>query len=155
MGTRNRTPQCVSAAAIALAASLSVVSASPAQGPPVAAQPLKGIVVRGCLTGARLTHVEPVDSDMPFPDSLGVNGIRVIRSQLKALNGHQVELIGNVEGVGQQNSGILVAESDKGRFYIGGGDPSLGEDFRRKVPATFYAHTVKNIAPTCAAQSQQ
>jgi hypothetical protein len=148
MGIRNL--QFVSAATMALAASLSIVSASPAQGPaPPAAQPLKGIAVRGCLMGARLTHVEPVDSDLPFPDSLGVSGIRVIRSQLKALKGHQVELIGSVEGVGEQKNGILVAESDKGRFYIGGGDPNLGEDFRRNVPPTFYAHTVRNIAPTC------
>ncbi len=100
--------------------------------------------------GGRLTRVEPVDSNLPFPDSLGVNGIRAIRSQLKALKGHQVELIGSVEGVGQQTSGILVAESDKGRFYLGGGDPNLGEDFRRNVPPTFYAHTVRDIAPTCA-----
>jgi hypothetical protein len=148
MGTKHL--QFVTAATMALAASLGIVSASPAQGPaPAAAQALKDIAVRGCLTGARLTHVEPVDSDLPFPDSLGVSGIRAIRSQLKALKGHQVELIGNVEGVGEQKNGILVAESDKGKFYVGGGDPNLGEDFRRKVPATFYAHTVRNIAPTC------
>jgi len=146
----------VSAAAIALAGSLAIVAALQAQGQaPAAAQPLKGMAVRGCLTGGRLTHVEPVDSNLPFPDSLGVNGIRAIRSQLKALKGHQVELIGSVEGVGQQASGILVAESDKGRFYLGGGDPNLGEDFRRNVPPTFYAHTVRDIAPTCAAESQK
>jgi len=146
----------VSAAAIALAASLGIVSAPQAQGQaPAGAQPLKGMAVRGCLTGGRLTHVEPVDSNLPFPDSLGVNGIRAIRSQLKALKGHQVELIGSVEGVGQQASGILVAESDKGRFSLGGGDPNLGEDFRRNVPPTFYAHTVRDIAPTCAAESQK
>jgi hypothetical protein len=141
----------VSAAAIALAASLGIVSTPRAQGPAsAAAQPLKGMAVRGCLTAGRLTHVEPVDSNLPFPDSLGVNGIRAIRSQLKALKGHQVEVIGTVEGVGQQAGGILVAESDKGRFYLGGGDPNLGEDFRRNVPPTFYAHTVRDIAPTCA-----
>ena len=151
MGTRKS--QCVSAAATALAISLGIVSAPQAQGPaPAAAQPLKGMAVRGCLTGGRLTRVEPVDSNLPFPDSLGVNGIRAIRSQLKALKGHQVELIGSVEGVGQQPSGILVAESDNGRFYLGGGDPNLGEDFRRNVPPTFYAHTVRDIAPTCASR---
>jgi hypothetical protein len=154
MGTTNS--QSVSAVAIALAASLCLVSASLAQGPaPAAAQPLKGIVVRGCLMGAKLTRVEPVDSDAPFPASLGVNGIRAIRSQLKALKGHEVELIGNVEGVGQQKNGFLVADSDKGRLYIGGGDPNLSEDFRRNVPPTFYAHTVRDIAPTCAAQSEK
>lgn len=140
-------------ATFALAASLGVLSASAAQEP-APAQPLKGIAVRGCLSGSRLTHVEPVDPGAPFPAALGVNGIRAIRGQLKALNGHQVELIGTVEGVGQQN-GILVAESDKARFYLGGGDPRLGEDFRRTVPPTFYAHTVRNLAAMCAAQPQK
>lgn len=151
IGTRN--PRLVSIPTVALVASLGIASLSIAQEPaPPAAQPLKGIVVRGCLSGSRLTHVEPVDPGAPFPDALGVNAIRAIRSQLKALNGHQVELIGSVEGVGQQNGGILVADSDKGKFYVGGGDPNLGEDLRRKVPATFYAHTIRDVAPTCATQ---
>jgi hypothetical protein len=117
---------------------------------PPTPQPLKGTIVRGCLTGSRLTQVEPVNPGQPFPASLGVNGIRVIRSQLKALNGHQVELIGSVEGVGLSN-GILLLDSDKAKFYLGGGDPNLGEDQRRSVPPTLYAHTVRDIAPTCAA----
>ena len=113
----------------------------------------KGIAVRGCLKGSKLTHVEPVDPGAPFPDSLGVNGIRAIRTELKSLNGHQVELIGTVEGVGQQKGGILVNNSDKAKIYLGGGDPSLGEDFRRNVPAVIYANTVKNLAPTCDAST--
>jgi hypothetical protein len=141
------------AATIVLAASPGVLSASAPQEP-APAQPLKGIAVRGCLSGSRLTHVEPADPGAPLPAALGVAGIRAIRGQLKALNGHQVELIGTVEGVRPQN-GILVAESDKARFYLGGGDPRLGEDLRRTVPATFYAHTVKDLAATCAAQPQQ
>jgi hypothetical protein len=84
---------------------LGLVSASAAQNPPPAAAPPKGIAVRGCLTKSRLTHVEPVvDSDTSFPDSIGINATRVIRSQVKALNGHQVELIGTVEGVGPQKA---------------------------------------------------
>src|SRR5262245_46606199 len=83
--------------AVALAMTLGVVAAPAAQEPArPAAEPLKGVVVRGCLTGSRLTHVEPVDPGSPFPDSLGVGAIRAIRGQLKALNGHQVELIGSV-----------------------------------------------------------
>ena len=145
MKTGNRLLVCN--ATIALVASLGVLSAAAVQEPaPV--QTLKGTTIRGCLTGGKLTHVEPADPAMPLPASLGVNGIRAIRGQLKALNGHQVELIGTVEGIGPRN-GILVADSDQGRFYLGGGDPSLGEDFRRMVPPTFYAHTVRNLAPTC------
>src|SRR5262249_6223918 len=107
------------------------------------------------LEGSRLTQIEPVDSDAPFPASLGVNAIRAIRSQLKASNGHQVELVGTVEGLGPENNGILVGAADKTKFYLGGGDPSLGEDLRRVVPPTFYAHTIRNVAPTCAAQFHQ
>jgi hypothetical protein len=88
---------------------------------------------------------------VPFPDSLGVNAIRVIRGQVKALNGHQVELIGTVEGVGPQK-GTLVSNSDRLKVYLGGGDPNLGEDLRRSVRPTFNAQTIKDIAPTCTAQ---
>jgi len=140
-------------ASAALVASLGVVSASAAQNAtPAAAERPKGIAVRGCLMGARLTNVEPAaDSDVPFPDSLGVNAIRVIRGQVKALNGHQVELIGTVEGVGPQK-GTLVSNSDRLKVYLGGGDPNLGEDLRRSVRPTFNAQTIKDIAPTCTAQ---
>jgi hypothetical protein len=151
MGTASQL--LVSTATMALAASLSVW-ASAAQEP-APAKPLRGIAARGCLRGSRLTHVEPADPGAPFPASLGVNGIRAIRGQLKALNGHQVELIGTVEGVVGQQNGILVTESDKARFHLGGGDPSLGEDLRRTVPPTFYAHTVRDLAATCATQPQK
>jgi len=133
-----------------LLTSVGLLSASAAQNPTPAAAPLKGIAVRGCLTKSRLTHVEPVpDSDTSFPDSIGINAARVIRSQVKALDGHQVELIGTVEGVGPQK-GVLVGESDKLKVYFGGSDPNLGDDFRRSVRPTFNAHTIKDIAPTCA-----
>jgi hypothetical protein len=138
----------------ALVVSLGLVSASATQNPAPTGTPLKGIAVRGCLTKSRLTHVEPVvDSDTSFPDSIGINAARVIRSQIKALNGHQVELIGTVEGVGLQK-GVLVGESDKLKVYLGGSDPNLGEEFRRSGQPTFNAHTIKDIAPTCTAQAQ-
>jgi hypothetical protein len=138
----------------ALLASLGFASAAAAQNATPAAAPLKGVAVRGCLTKSRLTHVEPVeDSDTSFPDSIGINAARVIRSQVKALNGHQVELIGTVEGVGPQK-GVLVSDSDKLKVYLGGGDPNLGGDLARSVRPTFYAHTIKDIAPTCTAQAQ-
>jgi hypothetical protein len=137
----------------ALVASLGVV---PVVVQESTARPLKGITIRGCLNDSKLTHVEPADPGAPFPDSLGVSVIRAIRDQLKALNGHQVELIGTVEGVGpQQGGGILVAESDNAKFYLGGGDPSLGEDLRRRVPPTFYAHTIRDLAPACVEPSHK
>jgi poly(3-hydroxybutyrate) depolymerase len=36
----------------------------------------------------------------------------------------------------------------------GGGDPNLGGDLRRSVRPTFYAHTIRDIAPICTAQAQ-
>jgi len=142
-------------AAVALVATVRVVCGVAAQELTPAPKPLKGIAIRGCLMGSRLTHIEPMDSDAPFPDSLGVSGIRVIRSQLKALNGHQVELIGTAEGVGPHAGGLLISSTDTIKLYLGGGDPTLGEDFRRIVPPTFYAHTVRNVAHTCASQPRQ
>ena len=142
----------VSTAVVALVATLRVVSGMAAQESTPATKPLKGIVLRGCLMGSRLTHIESMDSDAPYPDSLGVSGIRVIRSQLKALNGHGVELIGTAEGVGSRTGGFLIASTDTMKFYLGGGDPTLGEDFRRVVPPTFYVHTVRDVEQTCDPQ---
>jgi hypothetical protein len=144
-----------SIAAVALVATSPVVSVLAAQESGPSAKLPKDISIRGCLMGSRITQIEPVESGAAFPESLGVTGIRVIRSQLKELRGHQVELIGTAEGVGRQTSGILIADSGTMKFYIGGGDPGLGEDLRRVVPPTFYVHTIKNIAPTCAAQPSQ
>jgi hypothetical protein len=156
MGMRNQlvvsVAMTLALVALGSAAAQAVQEQTPpaSQAPPVS-QPLKGIAVRGCLSGSKLTNVEPVAPGTSMPASLGVNGVRAIRGQLKSLNGHQVELIGTVEGVGE-GSGILVVDSDKGKLYLGGGDPSLGEDLRRNVPPTFYAHTVRNLAATCTAQ---
>src|SRR5262249_50281043 len=94
-----------------------------AQQPPAAApkpQALKGTAVRGCLVGSKLTQLEIEEGWPTLPDSLRVTSIRVIRSQLKALNGHRVELIGTLQGIPGMDKGLLVADSDKGKFYIGG-----------------------------------
>jgi hypothetical protein len=116
----------------------------------------KGIVIRGCLTGSKLTHIEPVQLDesvtnVQIPDVLRVSTIRVIKNQVKALNGHQVELIGTLRGIPGQDHGLLVGDSNAGRIYIGGATKHTGDDLRteRIEPATIYANTIKDIAPSC------
>jgi hypothetical protein len=111
----------------------------------------KGVVIRGCLNGSKLTHIEPEDASLNLPDVLQVSSIKVIRSQVKALDGHQVELIGSLRGVPGQDKGLLVADSDKAKFYLGGPDKSLGEsdNVERVEPPTINARTIKDIAPTC------
>ena len=68
------------------------------------------------------------DPSLTLPDRLRVTSIKVIRSQVRALDGHQVELVGLLRGIPGQETGLLVAESDKGKVYFGGGDPNLGQD---------------------------
>src|SRR5262245_41033860 len=86
-------------------------------------QPSKGVVIRGCLTASKLTHVDPqnlaADLVLKLPDTLKVTSIRVIRDQVKALNGHQVEITGALRGIPGMGTGILVADSDNGKLYIG------------------------------------
>jgi hypothetical protein len=120
-------------------------------------QPAKGVAIRGCLTGAKLTHIEPGDVPLSLPDTLRVTSIRIIRSQVKALDGHQVEMIGTLRGIPGLENGLLVLDSDKGRLYIGGGDTRLGEDLdpARNDPPTMHAHTIKDIASACTAGQTQ
>ena len=120
-------------------------------------QPVNGTVVRGCLSGTKLTQIEPADITLNLPDTLRVSTIKVIRSQLKALNGHEVELIGTLHGIPGQDNGLLVVDSDKGKFYIGGGDPRLGEDLNigRSEPPRIHAHTIRDIDAACAVPRPQ
>ena len=113
-----------------------------------------GVIIRGCLTGSKLTHIEPGDPSLTLPDRLRVTSIKVIRSQVKALDGHQVELVGLLRGIPGQETGLLVAESDKGKVYLGGGDPNLGQDLgsARAEPPTIHANTIKDVAPACTAR---
>jgi hypothetical protein len=144
--------------AIAIAVS-SASAAAQSAAPQPAAQPApkpqaaKGVVIRGCLTGSKLSHIDPDDATLKVPDILRVSSLRVIRSQVKALDGHQVEVIGTLHSIPGQDNGLLVAESDKAKLYIGGGDKNLGEDLNtsRSEPPTIYARTIKDIAATCTA----
>src|SRR5262245_49963256 len=95
-------PPAIATAVVAsvLFASVEAVQETPAPKP----QPAKGVVIRGCLTGSKLTHLDPQNLASPdvalkLPDTLKVTSIRVIRSQVKALNGHQVEITGSLRGI--------------------------------------------------------
>jgi hypothetical protein len=124
-------------------------------------QSRKGVVIRGCLTGSKLTHLDPQNLEPPtlalkLPDTLRVSSIRVIRNQVKALNGHQVEITGALRSIPGMETGLLVGDSDNARLYIGGADPSLGSDLyvARNEPPTIYAQMIKDVADTCLHQSK-
>jgi len=137
-----------------LTASLEAIQEAAAAKP----QPRKGVVIRGCLTGSKLTHIDPqtqlpADLVLKLPDTLKVTSIRVIRDQVKALNGHQVEVTGALRGIPGMETGVLVVDSDNAKLYLGGGDPNLGSDLNvsRNEPPTIYAQMIKDVAETCAA----
>jgi hypothetical protein len=138
-------------AAIALASAL-LTTVDAAQE----AEARKGVVIRGCLTGSKLTHIDPrtelpADLARKLPDKLMVTSIRVIRDQVKALNGHQVEITGALRGIPGMETGILVAESGNAKLYLGGGDPTLGSDLSvaRYEPPTIYAQMITEVAAAC------
>jgi len=145
------TPSIALAATLA-AGVLAAQQPSATTAPP--SQRSSDVTIRGCLTGSKLTQIE-TDSKLNLPDTLAVSSIKVIRSQVKALSGHRVELIGRVEGVPGQETGTLIASSDHAKIYLGGGDPSLGSDLGVGRPETpgIYAKTIKDLAPTCDAAS--
>jgi hypothetical protein len=126
---------------------------APQPDPAIKLQRPKSTIIRGCLTGSKLTHIEPVqldDASANIPDVLRVSSIRVIRSQVKALNGHTVELIGTLRGIRDQERGLLVGESGAGRVYIGGAPKNLGDERAERIePPTMHANTIKDIAPAC------
>jgi hypothetical protein len=84
---------------------------------------------------------------------LRVTSIRVIRDQVKALNGHQVEVTGALRGIPGMETGVLVADSDNAKLYLGGADPKLGSDLSvtRNEPPTIHAQMIKGVAERCAA----
>lgn len=116
-------------------------------------KPQKGTVIRGCLTGSKLSHIDPDDATLQLPDVLRVSSIRVIRSQVKALDGHQVEVIGTLRGIPGQDKGLVVAQNDKAKLVIGGNDKTLGEDLgtERIEPPTIHVNTIKDLAEKCTA----
>ena len=119
-------------------------------------EPRKGVVIRGCLSGSKLTHIDP-RSDLPadlalkLPDRLRVTSIKVIRDQVKALNGHQVEITGALRGIPGMETGMLLTESGNAKIYLGGGDPTLGSDLSvaRSEPPTIYAQMISDVAAVC------
>src|SRR5262249_42754052 len=95
------------------------------------------------------------DLELKIPDRLKVTSIRVIRDQVKALNGHQVEITGSLRSIPGMETGLLVLDSDSGKFYLGG-DPKMGSDTspRRNEPPTINAQMIKDVAEKCAGQQQ-
>jgi hypothetical protein len=85
---------------------------------------------------------------------LKVTSIRVIRDQVKALNGHQVEVTGSLRAIPGMETGILVADSDNAKLYLGGADPKLGSDLNvaRNEPPTIHAQMIKGVAESCTTQ---
>jgi hypothetical protein len=138
---------------IAVAAAI-LVAIVPAAGQETAPAPkqLTGVTVRGCLAGSKLTLIDSGNLPASFPATLEVRSIRVIRDQVKALNGHTVDVIGKLRGIPGQETGLLVADTGDVRLYLGGGDARLGYDLvsPRNEPPTIEAHTIKNVADTCS-----
>src|SRR5262245_27832409 len=119
-------------ATIVVVANVVLAAVQENQQTPGKPQAPKGVVIRGCLTGSTLTHLDPQNlkpaAREKIPDRLKVTSIRVIRDQVKALNGHEVEVTGALRDVPGLEKGILVLDSDIGKFYLGGGDARLGQD---------------------------
>jgi hypothetical protein len=138
---------------------LATVSIAAQSQPPAPADakpkptPMHDLVVRGCLDGTTLTQIEPQTPPLKLPEKLKVASIKVIRDQVKALDGHRVELTGILHGVPGVENGVLVSDSDKMKVYVGGGDSNLGEDqdMLRNERPTMHARTIKDLAPACAA----
>jgi hypothetical protein len=127
------------------------------EGAEVKAKPPTTVTVRGCLNGSTITRIETTDHRPTVPDKLQVKVDRVIRGQLKSLNGHQVELNGTIRHIPGEETGILVADSDKGKVYLGGGDANLGNDLvvKGNQPPTIYARMIKDVAASCPGDSQK
>jgi hypothetical protein len=124
----------------------------PAPKPP----PSNAVVIRGCLTGSKLTHVDPQTPALTLPGELKVTTDRVIRDQLKPLDGHQVELTGTLRGIPDQETGLLVVDSPTGKVYLGGADKRLGEDqvVSRSEKPTIQAKMIKDLAAMCTAPAK-
>ena len=138
--------------AVVLGPCLTLWAAEASPLPQAKPQLAKRLAIHGCLSRSKLTHVDPQDPiPLELPDTLRVMSIRVIRGQVKALDGHQVEVIATLHGIPGQENGILIADSDRGRVYIGGADRSLGEDLApgHEETPTINAYTIKDLAPAC------
>lgn len=141
---------------ITIVATSSAVAAqdvtSSTQEPAAAPQPrpTNRYVIRGCLTKSTLTDIEPLPP-LKLPEKLRVTSTRIIRDQVKALSGHQVELTGPLFGVPGVAEGILISDSGTVRVYLGGADPNLGQDLvvNQNSPPTIRATMIKDVASGC------
>jgi hypothetical protein len=144
---------------ISIAVAIAAVSSARAQtqdpNAAPARQPTNKFIVRGCLTGSNLTDIEPTNPPVKLPEKLRVRSIRMIRDQVKALDGHQVELTGSLFGVPGVEQGILISDSDAVKVYLGGGDPNLGQDLvvQRNDPPTIRATMIKDLAQACPSKT--
>jgi hypothetical protein len=137
--------------ATAADAALAAQEAAQESGAAAKAKPARSFVLRGCLRGSTLSQIEPHDPPIKLPNEVKVTSTRAIRSQVKSLSGHQVELAGALHGVPGVETGFLVGDSDSAKLYLGGGDPNLGHDLVVGEPPTLHANTIKDVAPSCVA----
>lgn len=135
----------------ALGATLTVAAAQTA--PPPKAPPINSYVVRGCLKGSTLTAIEPTQPPLKLPEKLKATSTRVIRDQLKALDGHRVEITGALFGVPGIEEGVVVGDSGTMRVVVGGRDPNITDDMRVDSgdPPFIRATMIKELAPSCTA----
>lgn len=114
----------------------------------------KGVVIRGCLAKEKLSRIDPQNVtpvvELKLPDVLRVTSIRAIRDQVKAMNGHQVEVTGSLRAIPGLETGMLVVDSDAGKLYFGGGDPEVS----RKEEPTIHITLIKDLGTTCPGQSK-
>jgi len=118
------------------------------------AQQTNKYVVRGCLIKSTLTDIEPPPPPLKLPEKLRVTSTRTIRDQVKALNGHQVELTGALFGVAGVQEGILLSDSGAVRVYLGGADPNLGQDLavNQNNQPMIRATMIKDVASACVSR---
>ncbi len=150
------------AAAAAVAVAALSVSGSAQQQPSVDRPPdsskAKNIVaVRGCVTGSTLTSTSAGEYTSDIPSDLRLNGSRAIRRLLKELEGHLVEVTGNLKGTGQA-TGALVKDTGKTKIYVGTTERRIGPDtsdvdqqmrMERQRGPTLEVASVKDIAGVC------
>jgi hypothetical protein len=140
----------------ALLLSIASIAAAQSQAPAASqSKPTQDLAVRGCLRGSTLMQIEPQMPALKLPEKLRVASFKVIRDQVKALDGHQVEVTGILHGVPGVENGVRVSDSDKMKVYVGGGDSTLGEDqdMLRNEQPTMHARTIKDLAPACPTQT--
>jgi len=114
------------------------------------------VVVRGCVSGATLTHAEAYEYTSSVPETLRTTGSRAVRGALKEADGHTVELTGTLKGLGNQANGVLVKDTGKTKVYVGATERRVGGKAQDRTineqpveMPTLDVSSVKDIAPQC------